>query len=928
MPKSLSRAVRPGWRRFLLPGLMAVALAAQAGPLEDAKTAWDTGDLRRATIVLKDRLQQDPNDAAARVLLAQVYLDSGQATAAEQEIERARKLAGVDTTATLVPMARALLGQGKGSSLLDEPEPGEEVADPATRAALLALRGEAYLAADDTEAAGLAYGKALALEPKQPIALRGKVKMAQRSGLAEHTAQMLAEALKANPDDPETLILAGDFAFMQGRHGDAEAKYTQALGRAHNAWLVYYKRGLARIELGRLAEAGADLKESEARLAEFPGLHYGRGLLAFRQGNYEAAQNELETYLKVFPDDRDATYYAAAALYKLKRNAQAEEYLVRLLSAAPDLTPAANLLAAIRLENGNPRGAEEALAPFVQAKQPSAETLRLHAKALAALGRSAEAQAALGHAKIAAPEDNSTRIALAAAHLSEGKPDLARREVQPMVAAAPDSAPANTLLVKSFLDQGDSAAALRAAQAFVSAAPSSAQARYVLGVAENTARDEPAARAAFAKAMELEAGHPDSAFALATLELKAGRPDGARALYEQVLAAHPEHTEAILKLTQLDVTAGNKPAALERLRSALATDPGSLELRVNLARGLLSAGQTQEAARVLQDAPGAVAEDPRLLLLRASMDLESNQPFNAISTLETLVAKQPASADGHFLLASAFAATKNATGMQEQLLAGYKIDPKSTLAGPTLERVYAALSDSASKRALLSELKGRGGDASVLALLDARLSLDDGQFKKGLEQLAALQRAAPKDRGVLLELLGVQVKGGELFGATQTANAWIKENPQDFQVRRMLAQIYIKRGRSDQAVQAYQALVAEQPDDAVAQNNLATLLLEKDPAGALSHARAASQAAPKDPAIADTLGQALLAAGDPKGAVAALAQAHGSLPGEPSVALHYASALAASGDPAKARAVLLPMMDKSFPEKPQAQALLKTLAGQ
>ncbi len=108
---------------------------------------------------------------------------------------------------------------------------------------------------------------------------------------------------------------------------------------------------------------------------------------------------------------------------------------------------------------------------------------------------------------------------------------------------------------------------------------------------------------------------------------------------------------------------------------------------------------------------------------------------------------------------------------------------------------------------------------------------------------------------------------------------------------------------------------------------MASLLLETDTAGALSHARAARQAAPKDPAIADTLGQALLAGGDAKGAAEVLAQAHAAMPGEPSVALHYASALAAAGNPAQARSVLLPVLDKSFPEKPQAQELLKTLMG-
>jgi cellulose synthase operon protein C len=906
---------------------LAGAASLRADVLDDARQQIQSGDLRSAMIALKGRLQQDPADAHARALLAQVYLALRNGAAAEEELRRGGAGGALGEDELTVELAEALLVQGKLHRIVED-NAVETLADPAARARLHAIRGEAYLDLSDPEQAGLEFGKALEIDPGLVRAVLGQGRLAMSQGARARARELVAQALTLDPKDKKAWQAMGELELNAGRFAEADSALGKAIEQGGVIWMPLYERALARIELGDLAGAAADLKAAEQQFPSFSGLAYARGTLYLKQGKPEQAFAELSLFLKSMPSQPQAIYLAGAALYQLKRYHEAEEYLVRAHAGAPGSVPYATLLATDRLALGNAKGAEEVLRPLMQDEKAPAEVLRPMVQALSAQGRTEEARAALRRLAAAAPDDPATRMMVAESLLEEGKTADAERALRALANAPGQAESVRLALIRLLLGKPDAKAALVEAQALVAATPKSPRAYNALALARLLGNDEAGARQALQRALELEPGFPEAARNLAKLELQADRPDAARALYEQILAAQPGYADALLWLAQLDVAAGNKAAAVERLRAAAAADPGNVGLRLNLAQGYRSLGQTQEASRLLLDAPAAVADDPRLLKLRAEMDLESSQPYNAITTLETLIAKQPASADGHHMLALAYAATKNVGAMQEQLLTGYKIDSKSPLAVQTLDRVYAALPDAASKRDLLIRLKGLGGNATVLALLDARLNMDEGQFKKGLEQLAALQKSAPGDRGVLLLLLDAQVKGGDLFAATQTANAWIKQEPQDFQVRRMLAQIYARRGRTDQAVETYRALVKDQPDDPAAHNNLASLLLDKDPAGALAHARSASQAAPKDPAIADTLGQALLAAGDPTGAVAALAQAYGALPGEPSVALHYARALAAAGDPAKARAVLLPMMDKSFPEKPQAQALLKTLMEQ
>lgn len=912
-------------------GLLALAMSVAGSPgvradaLAEARAQWQSGDPRAAVATLKQYLDQGGNDPQARALLGQVYLDLSSPTGAEQEIERAIAAGGVDPAEYRTDLAQALLLQGRYQEIVDDPAV-DTLTDARARAELYAIRGEAYAALGKPQEAGMEIGKALGLVADYPRAMLGQAKLAVSQGAKARGRELVERAVQANPEDAGVWEALGELQLNAGEPEQAEQSFGKAIALGRNTWMPMYKRALARIDLGKLDLARADLARAGQQLPQFPGLSYGRGLLSLKQDRPEQALAELNLYLRYRPEDPQATYLAATALYRLQRYQEAEEYLTRAHRAAPGASGIAILLARTRSARGDHKGAEEVLRPLTDGKTPDPEAVALLGSVLNEQGRTREAGALMRQAVAARPQDNDTRIALARSLSAAGDRDGALRELRQVLQNSPGDETARVLLIRLLLDKPDAQAALAAARAYLGAAPNSPRAHTALGLAEQLAGNAAAASQAFQRALELEPGFPDAAFNLAAAQLRAGHGDAARALYEQVLSAHPDNADATLLLAQRDVDAGDHAAAIARLAAALDRDPANLPIRLNLARGYQSAGQIQDALRTLQDAPAAVADDPRLLLTRAQMDLAANQPYNAIATLEPMVAKHPGAADAHFLLANAFAAVGNASAMHEQLLAGFKADPGSSLAVPSLERVFAALPSTGTKRALLSALNGLKVAPPMVGFLGARLSLEEGDYKKGLEALGTLYRESPNDRTLLLYLLNSQVKGGELLPATQTANAWLKSHPDDLQVRRMLAQIYERRGRTDKALETYRALALAAPEDAAVQNNLAMLLLPSDPAQAVGHAQAAHRAAPNDPAVADTLGQALLASGDARGAVVALEQAYRGLPANPTVAFHYASALAAAGDAGQARAVLLPAMDRTFPEKEAAATLLRRLA--
>jgi predicted Zn-dependent protease len=95
----------------------------------------------------------------------------------------------------------------------------------------------------------------------------------------------------------------------------------------------------------------------------------------------------------------------------------------------------------------------------------------------------------------------------------------------------------------------------------------------------------------------------------------------------------------------------------------------------------------------------------------------------------------------------------------------------------------------------------------------------------------------------------------------------------------------------------------------------------------LATAGSASQLQPDNPRVIDTLGWILVERGQAGRAVELLQRAVDKTPGAPDVRYHLAAALAKNGDKTRARRELELLLanNKSFPQRGEAESLLKTL---
>ena len=87
---------------LLLVGCDGIGQRTDAEYVERAQDHLDKGELRAASIELKNALVQNPNHPQARWLLGKIYLEFGQYAAAEKELTRARDLSHAQSGRCLV----------------------------------------------------------------------------------------------------------------------------------------------------------------------------------------------------------------------------------------------------------------------------------------------------------------------------------------------------------------------------------------------------------------------------------------------------------------------------------------------------------------------------------------------------------------------------------------------------------------------------------------------------------------------------------------------------------------------------------------------------------------------------------------------------------------------------------------------------------
>ena len=230
-------AIRSSSYRFLPLLMMALLSGAVSTGCSKTKTSQDyladaqgyhaKGDDKSAVIQLKNALQQDANNGDARYLLGKIYSNNGNLAAAEDELHKA--LSNVrEKDKVQNALGQIYVQRGEFQKIIDEMRPapamnGEELA------ALLVLRGDAYLGLNKQDDAGASYAEALKAVPGFADAVLGQARLAAAGNKPDETMKLIDQVIAGQPDNVKAWLMKGDLLRAKADPAGAAKAYGQVL---------------------------------------------------------------------------------------------------------------------------------------------------------------------------------------------------------------------------------------------------------------------------------------------------------------------------------------------------------------------------------------------------------------------------------------------------------------------------------------------------------------------------------------------------------------------------------------------------------------------------------------------------------------------------------------------------------------------------
>ncbi|WP_207769667.1 XrtA/PEP-CTERM system TPR-repeat protein PrsT [Solimicrobium silvestre] len=891
--------------------------------IADAKSYEQKGDHKAAVIQLKNALQKDPNNSSARLLLGTIYIETGEAASAENELRKAASL-GVKKDQVLPLLAKSLLLQSQFKKVLSETDQATNLnADPD----MLTMRGNALLGLRQYSEAKDAYELALKAQADYPAALIGLSKQAYFEKDIAGANKYADLATSKNSKSIEAWIFKGDLLRMQSQPDLALLAYGEALKLQADNSTALIEKANVEISMKKFAEAQADiLAAKKANPGNLVAI-YTQALLDFSQGKNKEALESLQQVQKSAPKYMPAILLTGAVQFALGSTKQSEVYLQKYLEGNPGSVYAQKMLAASQLKNGQADKALETLDATL--KDDSIQDNQLFAIAGDAATRTrnyTKANEYFEKAIALAPENANYHSALAVSKLSMGDNDRAISELETATTLnnkSSSSSKSGVLLVMTYMHLQDFDKALTTIKALEKDQPENPMLKNLTGGIYLNKNDKANARANFEKALALQPTYFPASFNLASMDIREKKFDEAKKRIMSMLSKDNKNLQVNLALAGLAQLQGNKEETKKWLEKAHEEHPESLQAAQILITYYLGTQDKQKALTMAKNLQTSNPENRGYLNLLAQTQEMADDKQGAVASFTMLAALRPNSPDEQFRVAVAYISIGKETEAIDALKKTLRLDPKFlkaqiAMAGIQTKHGDFELALQFAQQVQKQSPKGPEGYVMEGDILMAKKKPE--LAVKAYETAYNLSKHGP----MLVKLHYALVQNGKDKEADAKVLQWLKDNPTDLSTRLYLAIYWLGSQKSKlPAIEQFQIILKNDPNNLVALNNLAWAYDQEKNPQALQYAEKSYQIAAGNPQILDTYGWILVEKGEVARGLPMLQQAAKIIPAESEVRYHLAFALAKSGEKDKARKELEQITaGKDFPNMKEAKSLL------
>ncbi|MCP5243580.1 MAG: PEP-CTERM system TPR-repeat protein PrsT [Burkholderiales bacterium] len=914
-------------KSVLICALIILGLTA-CGETKDAETLiaeateyQKKGDVNAAVIQLKNAIQQEPNNAEARLLLGTIYQQHDDPLSAEKELSRAFEL-GMDAQRVLPVLYQVLFDLGKFQQLLDTIEQHPEI----NTNEIQVLHGNTLLALRRNQEAKIIFDQLLADNPGSPEALVGLAQYALSVQDLALANQYTNQAVEKNPESMIAWDFKANLLRAQNKFEEALEAFKKVVQLSPNNAIAFYNKASTEIGLGRFDDAENSIAQAREIAPDNIMLHQMQAFLDFNRGEHAKALDSIQTVLSAAPEHLPSVLLAGAIQLSLGSFIQAEQYLEQYLKNIPGNLYARKLMINALLKNNKAQQAIGYLEPVLSVAQQDPQLLALAGETYMRAGNFTKATEFYEKANKLTPDNAALHTALGMTRLAMGDREQGIAELELATDLDKDSPRASILLVLAHFRANEFDKALAEINELEKSDPQNPLFHNLKGVAYMGKQDFAKARESFNKALAIQSNFFPAISNLARLDIHDQKPEAAQNRFKAILQKDDKNIQAMNALASLALSHGNINEATQWLELSSNKNPNALEPALRLAAHYLNQGEQEKALLLTRKLFGTNPNDPRVLELLGQIQLAQNNNAAALDSYEKLAAQLPDSAAAQLKIAEINAVMKDYHAAASALRKALFINPGYVEAKVAQARLAMLENDENRAISIAQRIQKEHADIPNGYELEGDLLM---QQKKPETAVAAYEKAfSIRQTSALVIKMHTALN---LTGNEKKAHAhitqWLSSNPNDTAIRLYLANAYLTKKQYNEATKEYEAILQNNPNQITSLNNLAWLYHQNNDPRALEYAQRAYETAPESPAVVDTFGWILAQKGELERALKLLENAVSKQPENATIQYHYAYTLAKTGKQNEARQILsrITASDAAFPEINEARKLLEQM---
>jgi len=872
-----------------------------------------------AIISLKNALKIDAKNAHARFLLGRLYLSTGNAVNAVNELERASKLKySADKVIPL--LARAYILTESDSDILELTEKEKMLTKPNTQ--YLAYKTMASLRTGDDELAKKTVDEALSLFGNDGFSMLASAYLEFSEQNTAAASTLVVKILATNENNADALMLQGQIATVEKNYSLAVESFKQYQKLQPDSGKVQLFIADSLLKNGQFEEAEAIADTVLARVPTQPFLQYIKAMARFEDQDYKEASRFANQSLNSGFNSFSLKLVAGASAFYLKNY---EQSLVHLKDLMPYLSaehPARRMLAVSQLELGLIDDISETLGDYDSSNKENAQFLSSLSYGLLEVGAYEQAK------KMASYSANSNEMT-AEQIARDGVLKLMMNDpsgidkLELALEKNPELVSAELALAFASIKSGDIARASIIANKWLKEYPEKAGGYNLQATIYFKNNEIDKGKAALDKSLEIE---PDNVYALTQLvELANYQKDTEQAikLTKRAVKIYPNNIKVLSQYFDFH----KNESGLNVIIQAKKNNADDIKYGLLLAEALMHLEQFKQANSALDGYQIDVKTPKRYWQLMFALNAKNPDGKDPFSILDQWQKTNPYHIESTFLLVNYWASKKSPDRALRVIEKANVIHPNNLILHLVKMQVLLNNNRSAEAKVLFKDLNQFEVNEDLLAGIEGRILLLDRKFAAAVPKLKQQYQAKPtSDIATYLAfaLQGNNQKEQAIELLEKFSDKEKTENKIHPRVSLNLANMYLAENQ-DKAVIEYEKLITVQPTNIVALNNLSWLYMDKGKfIEALKYSEQAYALNAKIPNVVDTYAQALLMSNKKAEALVKAKEAYTLSKGKDiDIALNLAEALLANNNRTEAENILSGITAGTAAQKDKKKRLSK-----